>query len=206
MNESSRILLGLAGLSIGGVLYVLYRTERGETAAVDVLEEIDVTAGRIASAASSTLQAWLRAYRERGERFRPLFDAATARYKLPADLVARVAWQESRYRDDIISGEVRSSAGAVGIMQIIPRWHPDIDPGPPELDELAALTPSIAIPHAAKYLRNLYNSWGTWALAIAAYNWGPGNLAKHRADPKKKPMPKETSDYVRDVLRDVGLA
>lgn len=31
---------------------------------------------------------------------------------------------------------------------------------------------------AAKYLKDLYNSYGDWSLAIAAYNCGPGNVNK----------------------------
>ncbi len=49
-------------------------------------------------------------------------------YNLPKNLLARVAYQESHFRPSIINGTQKSSKGAVGIMQIIPKWHPNVDP------------------------------------------------------------------------------
>lgn len=117
---------------------------------------------------------------------------AERHHGLPHNLLARLIHQESRYRDDIISGETVSSAGAVGIAQIVPKWHPDVDP----------LDPQAAIWYAAKYLRQLYQQFGTWRLALAAYNWGPGNLSRYGFER----APSETQQYVRQISRDVGLA
>lgn len=131
--------------------------------------------------------------------FLPLFVAAEARYNLPPGLLSRVAWQESRFRADIIRGETRSSAGAIGIMQIIPRWHP-------ELGEEGALDPERAIPYAAKYLRDLHEQFGEWRLALAAYNWGPGNVSQ--ALQNGVPVwewPRETREYMDGIARDLGL-
>lgn len=61
--------------------------------------------------------------------------------------------------------------------------------------------------YAAKFLKELYNSYGDWSLAIAAYNCGPGtvNKAIRRAggDPKSHDfwsiyyyLPQETRGYV----------
>ncbi len=129
---------------------------------------------------------------KRGLKYKEYFDAATKKYNLPENFLARIAWQESRFRDDIISGQLKSSAGAVGIMQIVPRWHPDVDP----------LNVPEAIDYAAKYLSNLYKKYGSWSKAIAAYNWGPGNMDKFlRGDIAA--MPKETRDYIKGVVGDV---
>lgn len=58
---------------------------------------------------------------------------------------------------------------------------------------------------AAKYLKELYNIYGDWSLAIASYNCGPGNVNKalRRAGGDKKDfweiydfLPKETRGYV----------
>lgn len=58
---------------------------------------------------------------------------------------------------------------------------------------------------AAKYLKQLYNIYGDWSLAIAAYNCGPGNVNKalRRAGEGKKDfweiypfLPAETRGYV----------
>lgn len=57
---------------------------------------------------------------------------------------------------------------------------------------------------AAKYLKDLYNRFGAWDLAIAAYNCGPGNVNKaiYRSGGKKEfwdiywYLPRETRGYV----------
>ncbi len=111
-------------------------------------------------------------------------------YNLPLNLLARVAYQESHFRPDIINGETKSEKGAVGIMQIMPRWHPNVDPSDPH----------DSIQYAGKYLRQLYNKLGTWDLALAAYNWGIGNLQNKGFDN----APLETRNYVSDILSDIG--
>jgi soluble lytic murein transglycosylase-like protein len=128
-----------------------------------------------------------------GEKYRPLFDAAESVNGIPAGLLFRQAYQESRFRDDIITGETVSSAGAVGIMQIIPYWHPD-------LGTAGALDPARAIAYAGRYLAQLYRQFGTWGKALAAYNWGPGNLSQH---PNPSTWPAQTRDYVTSILGDV---
>lgn len=114
---------------------------------------------------------------------------AESKHGLPENLLVRVAYQESRFRDDIISGEKISSAGAVGIMQIVPRWHPDVDP----------LNVPEAIDYAAAYLVRLYKSTGSWAMALAAYNWGIGNLSNKGFDA----APLETKNYVEQITGDI---
>ena len=62
---------------------------------------------------------------------------------------------------------------------------------------------------ALDYLQNLYTQFGDWSLALAAYNWGEGNLA--RAISKTQAagleptyenikMPTETRNYVPKLL------
>ncbi|WP_375170087.1 lytic transglycosylase domain-containing protein [Marinobacter sp.] len=111
---------------------------------------------------------------------------------LPRDLLARLLYQESRFRQDIITGQVRSSAGAVGIAQIVPKWHPNVDP----------LNPVESIHYAARYLKQLRDQFGSWRLALAAYNWGPGNVSKYAAKPER--WPTETKNYVTQILGDLG--
>lgn len=152
-----------------------------------ILETIAIGARKVAG----TVSAW---FHPSGEQYRPLFNAAEAKYGIPHGLLFRQAYQESRFRADIISGKVRSAAGAVGIMQVIPRWHP-------ELGEAGALDPVRAIPYAAKFLSQLRKQFGSWPLALAAYNWGPGNVSKNPPDK----WPKETRNYVADITADVDV-
>lgn len=118
-----------------------------------------------------------------------LLNRAEIKHGLPENLLVRVAYQESRFRDDIVNGETLSSAGAVGIMQIVPRWHPDVNP----------LDVGAAIDYAGRYLRQLYDRFGSWRMALAAYNWGQGNLSRQGFES----APKETRDYVEQIAGDV---
>lgn len=127
------------------------------------------------------------------EKFVPYFDAAEAQYNIPKGTLSRVAMQESSFRPDVISGAVNSPAGAVGLMQIVPRWHPNVDP----------TDPIASINYAASYLAKLHGQFGTWKLALAAYNWGPGNLRKYLNNPGGVTMPVETANYIRQISADV---
>lgn len=128
----------------------------------------------------------------RGEKYLPLLRAAEDRYGIPRDLLVRQAFQESRFRDDIVSGQLASSDGAIGIMQIVPKWHPTVDP----------LNVPAAIDYAARFLKQLRTQFGSWELALAAYNAGPGNVLKYNGIP---PFP-ETQNYVMEILADVPRA
>lgn len=120
-----------------------------------------------------------------------LLNAAEDTYGIPRDLLARQAYQESHFRPDIINGTTVSPAGALGLMQIVPAYHPTADP----------LNVPAAITYAAGFLRSLYNQFGSWALALAAYNAGPGNVAKYG---NTVPPFAETQAYVSSILGDVN--
>lgn len=124
----------------------------------------------------------------------PALTAAEVAQGIPAGLLVRLAYQESRFRPEIISGALQSRAGAIGIMQIIPRFHPGVNP----------LDPAQAIPYAARYLRQQFDRFGSWELALAAYNWGPGNVAEWQAGRASPPL--ETRNYVAQITQDVQVA
>ena len=219
MHGGDRAPLLLLGLGAAVALWALSRTRRGQSAqvaALDQLDEFRVTAQRLPERAASVGGQFLEAVTVTAQRIgetvkaalkwsppaaaAPYLDAlerATRAYGLPPLLLARVAYQESRFRPDIITGATKSSAGAEGIMQIVPRWHPGVDP----------LDPAAAIDYAAKYLRGLYDRFGSWSLALAAYNWGQGNQSKDLRDGVVgNEWPAETRAYVRDITTDVGVA
>ena len=67
----------------------------------------------------------------------------------------------------------------------------------------------------AKYIKALYNQFGDWYLAMAAYNWGPGNIQRAvqrtgYADfwelYRRNAMPAETRAYVPQILAAVIMA
>lgn len=124
----------------------------------------------------------------------PAIKAAESRYNLPVNLLARLLYQESHYRADIISGKVKSSTGAAGIAQFMPETARQFGINPLNTDQ--------SIDAAGRYLNQLYNSLGSWDKALAGYNWGQGNV-------KKKGLinaPQETRLYVSQILSDLGIA
>ena len=139
------------------------------------------------------MENWVNDLNGRGARYKPLLAAAEKRYGIPSGMLARLAWQESRFRDDIVSGRTVSSAGAMGIMQIVTRWHPGVDP----------LNPAQAIDYAGQFLARLYKKFGTWELALKAYNWGEGNLVKWLRGEKIEPL--ETRLYSAQILSDLRM-
>lgn len=128
----------------------------------------------------------------------PAISSAERANGLPKNLLARLLYQESRFREDIISGETASSAGALGIAQIVPRWHPEAEP----------LNPFKAIDYAADFLRRLHRQFGSWPKALGAYNWGPGNVKKAidaHGEAWLLSAPTETKNYVTQITTDVPV-
>jgi soluble lytic murein transglycosylase len=120
-------------------------------------------------------------------------------------LIAAVIYEESRFRDQT------SSAGAKGLMQILPdtaRFIARRSGGTAfELRDLA--NPDINIRYGSWYLRYLLDQHdGDVALAVAAYNAGEGNVDKwvraaggrERFDPARDIPFAETREYVAGVL------
>jgi soluble lytic murein transglycosylase-like protein len=110
---------------------------------------------------------------------------------VPVQVLAWLLWKESRYNPRIIDGSITSSVGALGIAQFMPATARD------ELGSVqAALDPETAINGAARYLAKLYRSTGSWTRALAAYNWGVGNVNRKGLDA----APAETVNYYTDIL------
>lgn len=127
-----------------------------------------------------------------GPTYVPILNQAENQYGIPPNLLARIAYQESHFRPDIISGATRSGAGAVGIMQLMPQYFPG-----------AGSDPTADIQTAAAYLAKLYGQFGDWQVAVAAYNDGPGNVTAYLNGSKTLPL--ETQNYVAGVFADVPV-
>lgn len=127
-----------------------------------------------------------------GPTYLPYLNTTEAQYGIPRDLLARIAYQESHFRSDIISGAKTSPAGAVGIMQLMPQYFPGA--GENAVQDIAT---------AGAYLAQLFTEFGDWQVAVAAYNDGPGNLKAVLAGTKTLPL--ETQNYIAGVFADVPV-
>lgn len=118
----------------------------------------------------------------------PLFLAAGAEYDYPWYMLAAVAWRESGWSPDVIACRRDSSAGARGLMQIMPGTARalGVDPcDPPE-----------AVDGGCRYLVEQLARFSSHELALAAYNAGPGAVERYGGIP---PFP-ETQAYVPAVM------
>jgi soluble lytic murein transglycosylase-like protein len=107
---------------------------------------------------------------------------AATRYGVPEDLFLRLVQQESGWNAGAVSHK-----GAIGLAQLMP-------------DTAAALgvnayDPADNLDGGARYLRTQYNAFGSWELALAAYNAGPGAVQQYGGIPPYA----ETQNYVRVI-------
>lgn len=133
-----------------------------------------------------------------GPKWVPVINRTELALGIPADLLARMAFQESSFRPDVIDGSHASPAGALGILQLEPAFFPAVYAPIPFTDDSV----KTQIVRAGQYLMSLYHRFGTWAEALAAYNYGPGNEEKF-LDHRISGLPKETVDYYTEILADV---
>ena len=118
---------------------------------------------------------------------------------VPADLIAAVIYEESRFRDQT------SSAGARGLMQITPATAEYVEDlsGGSTFDQSDLANPDINIRYGTFYLRHLLNQFdGDEVAALAAYNAGETNVydwGGSDLEISDIPFP-ETRHYVQDVL------
>lgn len=171
--------------------FLLYRAEeqQGETMAGGLIDEAE----HLVTEGIDTMKGLVGMWRAPAQ-YAPLVAAAEQKHGIPAGLLERLLYQESRYREDIISGRVKSPAGALGIAQFMPATAAELGVNP--------LDPAQAIDGAGLYLRRLYNSLGDWKLALAAYNWGIGNVRRKGL----AAAPLETRLYYSQILSSVPIA
>lgn len=129
-------------------------------------------------------------------KYAPLIAAAEKKHGIPSGMLFRLIDAESHFRTDIITGATRSKAGALGIAQFMPKTAIQ------ELGNVnAALNPAKAIDGAGRYLKKQF-AWTknrSWTDAVAAYNWGAGNVNKYRAGTIAT-MPEETRNYIAAII------
>lgn len=104
---------------------------------------------------------------------------------LDPDMLGALIERESQF-----DPAAQSEAGAQGIAQLIPKFHPDVD----------VSDPVASIRAAAKYLAANKKRFGDDERMLAAYNHGPTAVRSYGAEWRSK-IPQETEDYIVALLR-----
>ncbi len=136
------------------------------------------------------------------EKYKAYVLSAANDFSFPPENILAVIRTESDFKPDALS-----KAGARGLMQIMPNTLKDINRmlgTNYTADDL--YDPAINIRCGTKYLSYLYQYFGDYDLAYAAYNAGMGNVEKWLTDARyakdhklvKIPFP-ETARYVEKI-------
>ena len=107
---------------------------------------------------------------------------AARRHRVPEDLFLRLVQQESGWNPRALS-----SKGAIGLAQLMPQTARALGVNPNDVHQ--------NLEGGARYLSEQYRTFGTWRLALAAYNAGPGAVEKYGGVPPYR----ETQNYVRVI-------
>jgi len=110
-------------------------------------------------------------------------EEAARRHRVPATLFLRLVQQESAWNPSAVSHK-----GAIGLAQLMPSTAQLLGVNPRDPEE--------NLDGGARYLREQYDRFGSWRLALAAYNAGPGVVRKYDGVPPYT----ETQVYIRRIL------
>ena len=118
----------------------------------------------------------------------PAFEAAARESRVPVTLLMALAWRESEWNENAVSG-----VGAVGIGQLLPPTSTFVAQ---ELLHQSGLDPKRPVDNirlTARYLRELINAFhGAERLGVGAYLQGSTSVASQGLTP-------QTTDYVNQI-------
>ena len=132
----------------------------------------------------------------KSDYFFPIFENALQKYNVPLELKYLPVVESA------LNPRAKSRVGATGLWQFMFNTAKDLDLKVNSyVDE--RMDPVKSSEAAAKYLSELYARFNDWNLAIAAYNYGPGNIKRAiKASGYSNfwnlrgYLPKETANYV----------
>jgi len=124
----------------------------------------------------------------RGHKYEDVVIKEAERIGLDPSLAVHVLYKETGNLKNPESA--RSKAGAIGVMQLMPRTAKELGVDP--------LNPEENIRGGVMYLKQMYDRYQDPTLAFAAYNAGPGRVDKAlKSGQGIMGLPRETQNYVR---------
>lgn len=183
--NTPNVLSGFAsiGLNISTLLDDAYRLEYGKTRS-----EYWRDANKAIGNKDESIDELFNSLLNEGDNVNPNIASAAEREGIPAALLSALVDAESSGNQDAVS-----PAGAIGLTQLMPGTAEGlgVDPYDPE-QNLAG---------GARYLKQMYDKYGDWGMALAAYNAGPGAVDEYGGIPPYD----ETRKYVAKVLGNAGM-
>jgi membrane-bound lytic murein transglycosylase D len=178
-----------------------------------VVDEVKSTSSQLPLVVNDTVLSYIHYFSGRGHativaglqragKYRPMIERILKEEKVPLELI-HLAQAESGFLPRAVSNRA-----ATGMWQFVKYRGQEYG-----LNQTAfadeRLDPEKATRAAARHLHDLYNQFGNWYLAIAAYNCGPGNVqraiertgyADYWELRARHAIPVETSNYVPIIL------
>ncbi len=113
--------------------------------------------------------------------------AMAKKFAIPEGIFLGLIGAESAWNPQAVS-----RTGAIGLTQVLPSTAAAMGYNPGEL----LSDPEMQLEAGARYLREMYDLFGCWDHALAAYNAGPHNVEKYQGIPPFA----ETEHYVQKIL------
>ncbi len=181
----------LVQLSHLSLLHGLFSDSAAEDGSFSLLQMPDFFPGRV-GVAGQTIDGYGSAAKATTPRSTPmapadidrLIERVAGHVSLASGLIRSVVTAESAYDPQAVS-----PAGARGLMQLMPETAR-------ELGVEDSFDPEQNLIGGSRYLRRLLDKYdGDLDHALAAYNWGPGNVDRHGLEK----IPQETREYLSRV-------
>ncbi len=174
----------LPGLPKGTTMGGLYAGAMGMPTSNTQQMSVDTGGGGTTAIDPTSLGGTSGAGSDTTSSYKTVAEQYAQQYGVPASIFDAQINQESGWNPN-----ARSSAGAMGIAQIMPGtaqgWG--VDP----------TNPVASLQAAAKAMGDYYKRYNSWPAALIAYNGGEGTLQAYL---KGGPLPDETRAYVKDIM------
>jgi len=179
------LLLGFAAqAALAGGSFYRFVDERGVVHFTNVQWDKRYTRVRLAPTVLGGDALLLRPPHRRARAYDPLVTRVGLEVGVPPALVKAVIHAESAFNPRAVSHK-----GAMGLMQLMPSTARSLG-----VSEPFAADQNVV--GGTRYLRELRERFGSWTIALAAYNAGPEAVTRFGGIPPYR----ETQKYVRRVL------